>query len=150
MLTFADAKRVIETTKQHSPAIAGLCLELIAMLEENTAVKFADYEKRIKEAEASREKAQLFASENDCSVELEEAKAQIAKLEEERDELNKKHKEAVNSLQKSFHTMEMMEPPKPKRGRPKKAETYASEVEDLREDFGIKDVAKELANMKED
>jgi hypothetical protein len=150
MLTFADAKRVIETTKQHSPAIAGLCLELIAMLEENTAVKFADYEKRIKEAEASREKAQLFASENDCSVELEEAKEQIAKLEAERDELNKKHKEAVNSLQKSFHTMELMEPPKPKRGRPKKAETYASEVDDLREDFGIKDVARELANMKED
>jgi hypothetical protein len=150
MLTFADAKRVIETTKQHSPAIAGLCLELIAMLEESTGEKFADYEKRIKEAEASRKKAQLFAAENDCSIELEEAKEQIAKLEAERDELNKKHKEAVNSLQKSFHTMELMEPPKPKRGRPKKAETYASEVDDLREDFGIKDVARELANMKED
>ena len=164
MLTFADAKRVIETTKQHSPAIAGLCLELIAMLEENTAIKIADYEKRIKEAEASREKAQLFASENDCSVELaeakerietrnielEKAKGQIAKLEAEREELNKKYKDAVNSLQKSFHTMELMEPPKPKRGRPKKAETYASEVDDLREDFGIKDVARELANMKED
>ena len=164
MLTFADAKRVIETTKQHSPAIAGLCLELIAMLEENTAAKFADYEKRIKEAEASREKAQLFASENDCSVELaeakerietrnielEKAKGQIAKLEVELKEANKKYKEAVNGLQKSFHTMELMEPPKPKRGRPKKAETYASEVEGLREDFGIKDVARELANMKED
>ena len=150
MLTFADAKRVIEYTKQHSPAIAGLCLELIAMLEENTAIQIADYEKRIKEAEASREKAQLFASSHDYSVELAEAKAQIAKLEAERDELNKKHKEAVNSLQKSFHTMELMEPPKKKRGRPKKAETYASEVEDLREDFGIKDVAKELASMKED
>jgi hypothetical protein len=120
------------------------------MLEESTGEKFADYEKRIKEAESSREKAQLFASENDCSVELAEAKAQIAKLEAERDELNKKHKEAVNSLQKSFHTMELMEPPKPKRGRPKKAETYASEVEDLREDFGVKDLAKELANMRED
>jgi hypothetical protein len=120
------------------------------MLEESTAAKFADYEKRIKEAEASREKAQLFASSHDCSIELAEAKEQIAKLEAERDELNKKHKEAVNSLQKSFHTMELMEPPKPKRGRPKKAETYASEVDDLREDFGIKDVAKELANMKED
>ena len=150
MLTFADAKRVIEYTKQHSPAIAGLCLELIAMLEENTAAKFADYEKRIKEAEASREKAQLFAASHDYSIELEEAKARIEKLEAERDELNKKHKEAVNSLQKSFHTMELMESPKKKRGRPKKAETYASEVEDLREDFGIKDVAKELANMKED
>ncbi len=150
MLTFADAKRVIEYTKQHSPAIAGLCLELIAMLEESTAAKFADYEKRIKEAEASREKAQLFAASHDYSIELAEAKAQIAKLEAERDELNKKHKEAVNSLQKSFHTMELMEPTKPKRGRPKKAETYASEVEDLREDFGIKDVARELANMKED
>ena len=74
----------------------------------------------------------------------------LAKLEAEREELNKKYREAVNSLQKSFHTMEMMEPPKPKRGRPKKAETYASEVDDLREDFGIKDVARELANMKED
>ena len=84
---------------------------LIAMLEENTAIQIADYEKRIKEAEASREKAQLFASSHDYSVELAEAKAQIAKLEAERDELNKKHKEAVNSLQKSFHTMELMEPP---------------------------------------
>jgi hypothetical protein len=120
------------------------------MLEENTAVKFADYEKRIKEAEASKERAQLFAAKSDCSIELAEAKEQIAKLEAEREELNKKYKEAVNSLQKSFHTMEMMEPPKPKRGRPKKAETYASEVEGLREDFGIKDVARELANMKED
>ena len=150
MLTFADAKRVLNITRKHNPAIAGLCLELIAMLEENTAAKFADYEKRIKEAEASREKAQLFAASHDCSIELAEAKERIEKLEAERDELNKKHKEAVNSLQKSFHTMELMEPPKPKRGRPKKAETYASEVEDLREDFGIKDVAKELASMKED
>ena len=151
MLTFADAKRVLETTRKHNPAIVGLCMELIAMLEENTAIKIADYEKRIKEAEASREKAQLFAASHDCSIELAEAKAQIAKLEAERDELNKKHKEAVNSLQKSFHTMELMDSPAPKkRGRPKKAETYASEVEDLREDFGIKDVAKELANMKED
>lgn len=150
MLTFADAKRVIEYTKQHSPAIAGLCLELIAMLEESTAAKFADYEKRIKEAEASREKAQLFAASHDYSIELAEAKERIEKLEAEREELNKKYKDAVNGLQKSFHTMELMEPPKPKRGRPKKAETYASEVEDLREDFGVKDLAKELANMKED
>ena len=150
MLTFADAKRVLSVTKKHNPAIAGLCLELIAMLEESTAAKFADYEKRIKDAEASREKAQLFAASHDCSIELAEAKERIEKLEAEREELNKKHKEAVNSLQKSFHTMELMEPPKKKWGRPKKAETYASEVDDLREDFGIKDVAKELANMKED
>lgn len=150
MLTFADAKRVLSVTRKHNPAIAGLCLELIAMLEENTAVKIADYEKKIKEAEASREKAQLFAASHDYSVELAEAKERIEKLETENDELNKKYKDAVNGLQKSFHTMELMEPPKKKRGRPKKAETYASEVEDLREDFGIKDVAKELANMKED
>lgn len=150
MLTFADAKRVLSVTKKHNPAIAGLCLELIAMLEENTAIKIADYEKRIKEAEASREKAQLFAASHDYSVELAEAKERIEKLETENDELNKKYKDAVNGLQKSFHTMELMEPPKKKRGRPKKAETYASEVDDLREDFGIKDVAKELANMKED
>lgn len=143
MLTFADAKRVIEYTKQHSPAIAGLCLELIAMLEESTGAKFADYEKRIKEAEASREKAQLFASENDCSIELAEAKERIAKLEADR-------KELINRLQKSFHTMEMMESPAPKkRGRPKKAETYASELDDLCEDFGVKEVARELANMTE-
>lgn len=128
MLTFADAKRVIEYTKQHSPAIAGLCLELIAMLEESTGEKFADYEKRIKEAEASREKAQLFAASHDYSVELAEAKERIEKLEKE---------------------LLQYRAPK-KRGRPKKAETYASEVDDLREDFGIKDVAKELANMKED
>lgn len=137
MLTFADAKRVIEYTKQHSPAIAGLCLELIAMLEENTAAKFADYEKRIKEAEASREKAQLFASENDCSVELAEAKEQIEELEKELLQYRAQKELLQHRAQK-------------KRGRPKKAETYASEVEDLREDFGIKDVARELANMKED
>lgn len=150
MLTFADAKRVLSVTRKHSPAIVGLCLELIAMLEESTAIKIADYEKRIKEAEASREKAQLFAASHDCSVELAEAKERIEKLETENDELNKKYKDAVNGLQKSFHTMELMEPPKKKRGRPKKAETYATEVDDLREDFGIKDVARELANMKED
>ena len=151
MLTFADAKRVLNITRKHNPAIAGLCLELIAMLEENTAIKIADYEKRIKEAEASREKAQLFAASHDCSIELAEAKERIEKLEAERDELNKKYKDTVNGLQKSFHTMELMDSPAPKkRGRPKKAETYASEVEDLREDFGIKDVARDLANMKED
>ena len=128
MLTFADAKRVLSVTKKHNPAIAGLCLELIAMLEESTAAKFADYEKRIKEAEASREKAQLFAASHDCSIELAEAKERIAKLEKE---------------------LLQYRAPK-KRGRPKKAETYASEVDNLREDFGIKDVARELANMKED
>jgi len=128
MLTFADAKRVLNITRKHNPAIAGLCLELIAMLEENTAAKFADYEKRIKEAEASREKAQLFAASHDCSIELAEAKERIEKLEKE---------------------LLQYRAPK-KRGRPKKAETYASEVNDLREDFGIKDVARELANMKED
>ena len=127
MLTFADAKRVLETTRKHSPAIVGLCMELIAMLEESTGEKFTDYEKRIKEAEASRERAQLFASTHDCSIELEEAKARIEKLEKE---------------------LLQYRAPK-KRGRPKKAETYASEVEDLREDFGIKDVARELANMTE-
>lgn len=128
MLTFADAKRVLSVTRKHNPAIAGLCLELIAMLEESTGEKFADYEKRIKEAEASREKAQLFAASHDCSIELAEAKERIEELEKE-------------LLQYRAQK---------KRGRPKKAETYASEVEDLREDFGIKDVAKELANMKED
>jgi hypothetical protein len=47
--------------------------------------------------------------------------------------------------------MDLLDSPAPKkRGRPKKAETYASEVDDLREDFGVKDLAKELANMKED
>jgi predicted nuclease with TOPRIM domain len=137
MLTFADAKRVIETTKQHSPAIAGLCLELIAMLEENTAIQIADYEKRIKEAEASREKAQLFASSHDCSIELAEAKERIEELEKELLQYRAQKELLQHRAQK-------------KRGRPKKAETYASEVEDLREDFGIKDVAKELANMKED
>lgn len=126
MLTFADAKRVLSVTKKHNPAIAGLCLELIAMLEESTAIKIADYEKRIKEA--SREKAQLFAASHDCSIELAEAKERIEELEAE---------------------LLQYRAPK-KRGRPKKAETYASEVEDLREDFGIKDVARELANMKED
>ena len=128
MLTFADAKRVLETTKKHSPAIVGLCVELIAMLEENTAIKIADYEKRINEAEASKERAQLFASTHDCSIELAEAKERIEKLEKE---------------------LLQYRAPK-KRGRPKKAETYATEVDDLREDFGIKDVAKELASMKED
>ncbi len=150
MLTFADAKRVLETTKKHSPAIVGLCMELIAMLEENTAAKYVEYEKALEEAESLRKKAYTFASENDCSIELEEAKSQIAKLEAELKEANEKYKDAVKSLQKSFHTMDLMEPPKKKRGRPKKAETYASEVDDLREDFGIKDVARELANMKED
>ena len=125
MLTFADAKRVLETTRKHSPAIVGLCLELIAMLEENTAIQIADYEKRIKEAEASRERAQLFASTHDCSIELEEAKTRIEKLEKE---------------------LLQYRAPK-KRGRPKKAETYASELDDLCEDFGVKEVAKELANM---
>ena len=128
MLTFADAKRVLETTRKHSPAIVGLCLELIAMLEENAAVKYLEYEKALKEAEASREKAQLFAASHDYSVELAEAKERIEKLE----------KELVQYRAQK------------KRGRPKKAETYASEVDDLREDFGIKDVARELANMKED
>lgn len=128
MLTFADAKRVLETTRKHSPAIAGLCLELIAMLEENAAAKYLEYEKALKEAEASREKAQLFAASHDCSIELAEAKERIEKLEKE---------------------LLQYRAPK-KRGRPKKAETYASEVDDLREDFGVKDLAKELANMKED
>ncbi len=128
MLTFADAKRVLETTKKHSPAIVGLCMELIAMLEESTAAEYLELNKALKEAEASREKAQLFAASHDCSIELAEAKERIEKLEKE---------------------LLQYRAPK-KRGRPKKAETYASEVEDLREDFGIKDVARELANMKED
>ncbi len=128
MLTFADAKRVLETTKKHSPAIVGLCMELIAMLEESTAAEYLELNKALKEAEASMEKAQLFAASHDYSIELEEAKERIAKLEKE---------------------LLQYRAPK-KRGRPKKAETYASEVDDLREDFGIKDVARELANMKED
>ncbi len=128
MLTFADAKRVLETTKKHSPAIVGLCMELIAMLEESTAAEYLELNKALKEAEASREKAQLFAASHDYSIELEEAKERIEKLEKE---------------------LLQYRAPK-KRGRPKKAETYASEVDDLREDFGIKDVARELANMKED
>lgn len=137
MLTFADAKRVLSVTKKHNPAIAGLCLELIAMLEENTAIKIADYEKRIKEAEASREKAQLFAASHDCSVELAEAKERIEELEKELLQYRAQKELLQHRAQK-------------KRDRPKKTETYASEVDDLREDFGIKDVAKELANMKED
>ena len=137
MLTFADAKRVLETTKKHSPAIVGLCVELIAMLEESTGEKFTDYEKRIKEAEVSREKAQLFVASHDCSIELAEAKERIEELEKE-----------LLQYRTQKELLQHREPKK--RGRPKKAETYASEVDDLREDFGIKDVARELANMKED
>jgi hypothetical protein len=103
-------------------------MELIAMLEESTAAEYLELNKALKEAEASMEKAQLFAASHDYSIELEEAKERIAKLEKE---------------------LLQYRAPK-KRGRPKKAETYASEVDDLREDFGIKDVARELANMKED
>ena len=137
MLTFADAKRVLETTRKHSPAIVGLCLELIAMLEENAAGKYLEYEKALKEAEASREKAQLFAASHDYSVELAEAKERIEELEKELLQYRAQKELLQHRAQK-------------KRGRPKKAETYASEVDDLREDFGVKDLAKELASMKED
>lgn len=135
MLEFADAKRIIKTVEaKHSEDVEciDLMIELFTMLEESTAAKLIDLRQ---EVETWKERA----------ADIEQARQS---LQTELDELNKAYHDSVNALQVATHnTMDLAEPKVKKRGRPKKVETFESDLEDLDEKFGVKALAEELAGM---
>ena len=139
MLEFADAKRIIKTVEaKHSEDVEciDLMIELFTMLEETTAAKIIDLQR---EVDDWKERA----------ADIEQARQS---LQVELDELNKAYHDSVNALQVATqNTMDLKEEVKPKgkkRGRPpKKAETYQQDLEDLSAEFGVKELAKELAGM---
>jgi chromosome segregation ATPase len=135
MLEFADAKRIIKTVEaKHSEDVEciDLMIELFTMLEESTAAKLIDLRQ---EVETWKERA----------ADIEQARQS---LQTELDELNKAYHDSVNALQVATHnTMDLAEPKGKKRGRPKKVETYQQDLEDLSTEFGVKELAKELAGM---
>lgn len=135
MLEFADAKRIIKTVEaKHSEDVEciDLMIELFTMLEESTAAKLIDLRQ---EVETWKERA----------ADIEQARQS---LQTELDELNKAYHDSVNALQVATqNTMDLAEPKVKKRGRPKKVETYQQDLEDLSTEFGVKELAKELAGM---
>lgn len=148
MLDFESAKRILATTKQHEGCnpFAQMYTEIFEELETTYTNKVKDLEERIQKIE----------SVNEC--ELMDLKGENKGLIDE----NKNLREQVSTLSEALAQVckqekakeEEKKTEKPRRGRPPKKvkEDYESskkELENLREDFGIHDLAVEIFGKEE-
>lgn len=138
-MEFKDAKQIIGATHKHFAPLTDLMLEILVMLEQTYGEKLLKHE---------REEGMLRIQIEELSKDLEAADKNMDALghnaEVYREECETLTKEKL-ALEKE---LEQLKAPKKKRGRPKKAETFKTELNDLCEDFGIHDLAVELANME--
>lgn len=148
MITFADAKRIIKTVELihgTESKFIDLFIELFTMLEESTAEQLVSMGNSVTDYEymCNELKEELKSKE----AELDELNAAFRKLSDEKDALAESYRKTLHEYER---LSEAEQKPKRKPGRPKKnpedakAETYGTELEDLCEDFGVHDLAKDI------
>ena len=167
MLDFESAKRILATTKQHEGCnpFAQMYTEIFEELETTYTREIEELEEKIRNIESVNENElmELHGEIKGLTAENKHLREQVSTLSETLAQVcEQEHlREQVSTLSETLAQVcnqekakEEEKKEKPRRGRPPKKvkEDYESsnkELENLREDFGIHDLAVEIFSKEE-